>query len=287
MKPIPSVLAAPWAVDPSWLHTAFQVWGRGNLDVSGLNEARTAWQSRMASAPRLDVPGEVVAGTGDALRIMGSVGVVGVDGALFRHANLMQEFSGGTTYDSLWRAVAEAEKNDQVKSILLRVNSPGGEADGVSELAKAIRAASKPVWAYCDNLCASAGYWLASQAQVIVAEEAAEIGSIGVRCGLVDTDGADEMAGVKRIEIVSSQSPNKRSRPIDEALLSRVQVRIDDMADRFVEAVAAGRRISTAKVLEDFGQGDCLSAGKALRAGMVDGLGNFNSTLKAMENLGR
>lgn len=284
MKPIPSVLASPWAIEPHWLRVTYGVWSRGKIDSAALSQARADWEARKAAGPRLDAPGTPVDGTGGTLRIVGSVGVLSIEGPLFRHAGLLVDWSGGTSYESLTRGLEAAMANHRVTSILLRCNSPGGEADGVNETAKAIAVADKikPVYAYVDGMCASACYWLASQARHIAAEETSEIGSIGVRCGIVDYSGNDEMHGIREIEIISSQSPGKRSSPVDDEVVGRLQTRIDDLAELFVAAVASGRAVKVDKVLSDFGRGDVMIASKAVTAGLIDELGNFNSTLEAM-----
>lgn len=284
MKPIPTALAAPWAIEPTWLRVVFGVWSRGQIDAAALNQAKADWEARKRERPRLSVQGTEVEGTGGTLRVVGDVGVLAIEGPLFRHATLLSDFSGGTSYDALHRGLEEALAHRQVRSILLQVNSPGGEADGVNELGKAIAAAreQKPVNAYVDGMCASAAYWLASQADHIVAEETAEIGSIGVRCGIVDYSAADEMMGIREIEVISSQSPGKRSKPVDDAVVGRLQTRIDDLADLFIAAVASGRGVSVDTVLDDFGQGDVMIASKALDAGLIDEIGNFNGALADM-----
>jgi ClpP class serine protease len=284
VKPVPSILAAPWAIEPEWLRVAFAVWSRGALEQGALAEARAAWQARLAAEPKAEEPGGAVEGTGGTLRIIGDVGVISIVGPLFRHANLFSEFSGGTTYDAIWRGLEAAEKSSAVRAILLRVNSPGGEADGCNELAKGIRAAGerKLIWTYGDNMVASAAFWLASQTARRIVEQTTEVGSIGVRCGLVDDSAHDEMHGIRQIEIVSSVSPGKRNTPIDDEVIGRLQVRIDDLAAVFVEEVAIGMAVSVEKVVSDFGRGDVMIASKALDAGLIDEIGDFNSTLAAL-----
>lgn len=284
MKPVPSVLAAPWAIEPHWLRVTYGVWSRGKVDAAALAQARADWEARKASGPRLDTPGTLVEGTGGTLRILGNVGVISIEGPLFRHAGLLVDWSGGTSYEALTRGLEAALGNPRINSILLRCNSPGGEADGVNEMAKAIAAAdkAKPVYAYVDGMCASACYWLASQARHIVAEETSEIGSIGVRCGIVDYSGNDELHGIREIEIISSQSPGKRSKPVDDEVIGRLQTRIDDLAELFVAAVARGRGVDVDDVLTDFGRGDVMIASKAETADLIDEVGNFDGTLALM-----
>jgi ClpP class serine protease len=286
MKPVPSILSAPWCIDPHWLRVVYGVWSRGSVDAPALAQAKADWQARKVTRPRLDEPGAAVEGTGGTLRVVGSVGVIAIEGPLFRHADMFTDISGGTSYDAVWKGLEAALAHPMVKSILLRVNSPGGEADGVSELGKGIAAAGKhkPVWAFADGMCASAAYWLASQAQHIVAEETAEIGSIGVRCGIVDDSARDAAAGIREIEIISSLSPGKRSTPVDDEVIGRLQTRIDDLASLFVAAVARGRGVTPETVMADYGQGDVMIASKALAAGLVDEIGNFNGVLEAMSS---
>jgi ClpP class serine protease len=286
MKSVPSVLAAPWAIEPHWLRVCYGVWSRGKIDAAALEQARTDWEARKAARPRLDQMSNVVEGTGGTLSIIGNVGVIAIEGPLFRHAGIIVDWSGGTSYEAIAKGLEVALASRMVTSILLRCSSPGGEADGVNELAKAIAAANeqKPVYAYVDGMCASACYWLASQARRIFAEETSEIGSIGVRCGIVDYSGNDALHGIREIEIISSQSPGKRSLPVDDDVVGRLQTRIDDLADLFVGAVASGRGVSADTVLSDFGRGDVMIASKAVAAGLIDELGNFESTLEALRS---
>lgn len=282
MKPIPAALCSPMAIEPQWLRVMFGVWSRGRIDAAALAQAKAQWEARQQNRPKLSEPGAPVEGTGGTLRIVGDVGVISVEGPLFRHANLISDFSGGTTYDAIWRGIEASEAHPQVSRSLFRFNTPGGEADGLSELAEAVSRLRKPTWAYVDGMCASAGYWLASQCDHIVAELASEVGSIGVRAGTVDDSVADEMAGIREIEIISSQSPGKRSKPVDDEVIGRLQTRIDDLAELFIAAVARGRGVSAKTVLEGFGQGDVMIASKALDAGLIDEIGNFNGTLAAL-----
>lgn len=277
-------LSQPMAIEPQTLRVMAAIASRGRLEAAALAQAKAEWDARRESQATAEEQGGAVEGTGGTLRIIDNVGVLSIEGPLFRHADMFTDISGGTSYNAIWRGLEAALSSPAVRSILLRINSPGGEVDGLNELAEGIAAASdnKPVWAFADNCCASAAYWLASQAVRVVAEPTAEIGSIGVRCGLLDDSKADEMAGLREIEIVSSTSPGKRSRPVDDEVIARVQSRIDDLATLFVEAVARGRGVDPATVLADFGQGDVMIASKAVGAGLADELGDFNSTLAAL-----
>ena len=276
MKRQPAALTAPWAITQEGMQLVIGVWSRSEHYPEVVAKAREKWMAGDLEQDKKSA--------GGVLKMVGSTAVVGIQGPLFRHASMFTELSNATSYDAIYKAVEVGLKDDGVSSILLRVNSPGGEADGVGELADFIKhaASKKPVWAYIEGMGASAAYWLASQASHIVAYRAAEVGSIGVRISVVDEEKADEMAGVRRIEIVSEQSPDKRSTPIDNKVLGRLQTRANDLAALFVDAVAKARNVSAETVASDFGAGDCLIASKALAAGMVDDVGDFNSTLAAL-----
>lgn len=285
MRPIPAPLNEPWAITREGLERVVDVYARARLggEVFGsLETARAEWEARKDL--RAEEPGDPIEGTGGTLRVINGVGVLGIRGTLFRHANLISDFSGGSTYDSLWRGLEAALNDASVGAILVRVDSPGGDVNGCGELAEALFRARerKPVLAYVEHLGASAAYWLASQCERIVAYETSLVGSIGVLTSVIDDSKAEETAGVREIEIVSSQSPGKRNKPVDDDVKARRQTIVDDLADKFVGAVARGRGVEAAKVLADFGQGDVLIAGKALAAGMIDELGDFNSTLAAL-----
>jgi ClpP class serine protease len=83
--------------------------------------------------------------------------------------------------DAFRASLAQAAANPDVAAIVLDVNSPGGTYAGTPETANAVRAAAaKPVIAVVDTLCASAAYFIASQAGEVVVTPSGEVGSIGV-----------------------------------------------------------------------------------------------------------
>lgn len=212
------------------------------------------------------------------------VAIVSVEGPLFKRANLMTEFSGATSYDVLRRDVQAAVDNPAMRAILLNIDSPGGEAAGVAELAAALRGLSgtKPIVAYVGDVGASAAYWLATAADKIVIGSTAALGSIGVRVAYSDTSARDERSGVRRYDFVSSQSPFKKTDLATDEGRARVQTRVDSLAQVFVEAVAENRGVTADTVLGAFGKGDVLIGRDAVAAGMADEIGTFEGTLAAL-----
>lgn len=205
------------------------------------------------------------------------VALVPVLGPIFRRGNLMTELSGATSLEMIARDLAAAMASESVKAILLEVDSPGGQASGIAELAAHLVAMNrkKPIHAYIGGTGASAAYWLAAACGGITLSPTALVGSIGVLAAY-QRDAEDE------ITIVSSQSPKKK--PDLETAEGRAQIQqvLDDLAAVFVSDVARYRAVSEGTVLSDFGQGGVLVGRNAVRVGMADRLGSLESTLRAL-----
>lgn len=213
------------------------------------------------------------------------VAIIPVTGPIFRYANLFTALSGATSTEDLALDFSTALADPNVDAILLNVDSPGGEATGINELADMIYQArtAKSVWAYVEGFGASAAYWLSSAASHITMDETAAVGSIGVVMAVPDPTKKTAAS----IEFVSSQSPNKRPDPTTERGKAQLQTLVDDMASVFVERVAKHRDVTEDAVLTSFGAGGMRVGRAAVDAGMADELGSFESTLTALQAAAR
>jgi capsid assembly protease len=207
----------------------------------------------------------------------GGIAIIGLRGPVFQEDSVLNWYIaaifGGTVLEAFKDSLIEAAKDPSISQIVLDINSPGGEALGIEETAKLIRAinARKPVTAFVDGLAASAAYWLASAAgRVVASGKSSQVGSIGVVLTMQDTRERDAKNGVKKYEIVSSQSPLKRVDPGTEAGANNLQAYVDSFADIFIGDVASYRGKSVEETLASFGGGDVLFAVPAAAAGMVD-----------------
>lgn len=253
----------PWAIEPQALETVLAV-------ANGLGDPE-ALQARLGR--RLDNTRKVVMRNG--------VAVIPVTGPIFRYANLFTEISGATSTGVLALDIRAALDNDDVRAIVLEFDSPGGQVAGINELAKLIHTGSKRkrIVAYGESAVTSGAYWLAAAASEIVVDETAYLGSIGVVGSYQDTRKRDEKADVRTVDIVSSQSPDKRIDPNTDEGRAKVQAQLDRLADVFVAAIAGYRKTSVDKVLSDFGRGDILIGKYAIRAGMADRIGSLESVI--------
>ena len=227
------VAGEPWAVTETALQTILDIANREN-------------ESPEAVAARL---GRELRNTHTVTERDG-VAIVPVVGPLFRYANLFTQISGATSYEILAQDLNVALENPAIKAIILDIDSPGGEVNGVSELAGMIYQARgrKPIVAYASGDAASGAYWIASAADQIVVSETSALGSIGV-VGLYRRKDGKDAASV--VEIVSSQSPNKRPDPSTEEGHTRLQARIDAMAHVFITTVARNRNLSPTVVMDN------------------------------------
>lgn len=182
--------------------------------------------------------------------------------------------------------LAEAVANPDVGAIILDVDTPGGTVAGTPETAQAVKdaAAVKPVTAVVDSLCASAGYWIASQATRIMASPSADIGSIGVIAMHMEFSAMLEASGIKPTIIRSTPFKAECTpfEPLTAEALAQIEKEVADCHADFIKTVASGRRVAQSKVSSDFGKGRCMGAQAALEAGMIDGIGTMADVMASM-----
>lgn len=173
-----------------------------------------------------------------------------------------------------------AFEDDNIKAILFNVDSPGGDARGISELAQTVKKArdknTKLIHAYAAGWAASAAYFIISPAHRIVVNDWASVGSIGVVIGV-----PPKMEG-DYIEFVSTNAPKKRPDISTEEGKKVYQDKADYMGDLFAKAVANYRGVSLEKVVNDFGMGGTLIGKQAVSGGLGDAIGTFDSALHAL-----
>jgi signal peptide peptidase SppA len=185
----------------------------------------------------------------------------------------------------LSQTVAALANDPEIGTVVLDMDTPGGDVVGTKEAADAVFAARDKVRvvALINPLAASAGYWIASQASEIVAVPSADVGSIGVYMLHCDMSGMLEMDGVKPTFIFAKNSPHKvEGNPFEalgEETRAHWQDEVDTIMGEFTKAVARGRGVPVAKVLADFGQGRTLMAPAAKTAGMVDRVATLSAAL--------
>lgn len=212
---------------------------------------------------------------GAALEISGDNAEIRITGVLTKRPHFLASFLGGgnTTYADIINALAVAENASDVSRIQLHVDSPGGQIDGLFDAIAAMQACTKPIFAYIENVAASAAYALVSQADEITANNrAVRVGSIGV---IVNVEIEDD-----EVCISSSKAPKKAPDAATEAGRAIIREELDALHELFAEAIATGRGVSVATIDSDYGQGATLVADEALKRGMIDGIAGQSRATK-------
>lgn len=207
------------------------------------------------------------------------VAVISISGPLFRYQNFFSMLFGGSTYELITKDIKSALNDKSVRAIALVFDSPGGEVNGCSELAQMIFSSRgiKPIIAYASGDCASGAYWIASACDRIVVADTATLGSIGV-VAMVDGKGKDDST----LEFVSSQSPHKRLDIKADEGKTRMQKRVDSLAQVFIDRVAEHRGVDSSVVESDYGKGDVFIGNQAIEAGLADQKGTLDSVLSEL-----
>ena len=191
---------------------------------------------------------------------------------------------------SMRRAISEARNDDEIKAIVLRVNSPGGSALTSEliwrelELTKKV----KPIVVSMGNYAASGGYYIACNANQIFAESSTITGSIGVFGLLPNFTQAANKIGLNVEQVKTHQNASEYSpfKPLDANFRAFAQEGVEKIYDVFITRVANGRKMTKAAV-DSIGQGRVWSGQDALKIGLVDKIGGLDDAIKAAAVLGK
>lgn len=209
------------------------------------------------------------------------IAVIPVHGTLVRRALGLEAASGLTSYGEIAARLDAAVNDPQVQGILLDIDSPGGEAGGVFELADRIRAANtlKPVWAHANDAAYSAAYALAASASRLSLSQTAGVGSIGVIALHVDQSIKDAREGLAYTAIYAGHHKNDFSphAPLTPQATSSLQTEVDRLYAIFVNQVAGLRAMSTEAVRAT--EAGLFFGDAAVQAGLADAVCGLDQVL--------
>ena len=190
----------------------------------------------------------------------------------------------GVDSDKVVKLLKKYEKDDDVKAIVLRVDSPGGAVAPSQEIHDAIKRikAKKKVVVSMGGLAASGGYYISAPADRIFAEPGTLTGSIGVIFMHFNVRGLLEWAKVEETTLKSGKYKDTLSpfRPIHETDREEIQSISDDVYAQFVQAVAQGRGLPEARVRE-IAEGRIYTGKRAKELKLVDELGGLDDAIAA------
>jgi signal peptide peptidase SppA len=273
---ISAILNEPWAIEEKAVHDL-------SVTIGNILNQGVVFEKGEPVAPSTHVVIAGSAGPGGRKPQSGksvNVAVITISGPLTKN----DQYCGPAGMKSIGAWIKNADRDPDISGILLSIDSPGGTVAGTEELGNIIRDTKKPVVAFVDDLAASAGYWLASQADEIIANNStAQVGSIGVLLSFMDIQPALELQGVKFHVITAPQSGDKvktwnqlRAGNYEEYKENILK----PLAEKFINTVKSAR-----PAIKDEQTTANLYFAKDVVGSLVDSIGSFDVALQRVADL--
>ncbi len=181
--------------------------------------------------------------------------------------------------------IRKAREDDQIKAIVLRVDSPGGSAYGSELIRRELeltRAAGKPVVVSMGSVAASGGYWIAMAADEIIADRSTVTGSIGVFSLIPTADKVADKLGIHTAGHTTTWLAGATNllRPLDPRMGQLMQSSVNHIYSEFTTRAAAARKTTQAKI-DEVGQGRVWTGLQAQERGLVDTIGSYGDALRS------
>jgi protease-4 len=189
---------------------------------------------------------------------------------------------GGRTASEL---IQRAREDDNIKAVVLRVDSPGGSAfasELIREQLELTRRAGKPVVVSMGDVAASGGYWIAMGGDEVLADAATITGSIGVFALVPNFTGTAEKVGIATAPLGTTWIAESLdlARPLDKRLGQMIDLGIGHTYRQFLDVVAVQRK-STPEKINEVAQGRVWTGAQAKERGLIDGLGGIEMAVKS------
>lgn len=210
-------------------------------------------------------------------------GVISITGELRNRGAHIGENSGVTSYEGVKHQLTRAGKSSKVKSLVLDIESPGGMAMGMSEVAALVRgiATVKPVYAVVNGMAASAAYGIASGAKRILISSSGLAGSIGTM--MIHLDMSEKLAkdGIKPtlIHAGSQKVLGNPTQPLSDEAEAKLRGVVNSYYQDFLQTVAAGRGRRLSKQSARETEARTYIGQEAVSAGLADGVASFEEVV--------
>lgn len=196
--------------------------------------------------------------------------------------NGMEDGEEGINSEKVIKDLGKLAKDDDVKAVVLRVNSPGGSAFGSEQIWHAVKVLKdkKPVVVSMGDYAASGGYYISCAADYIVAEPTTLTGSIGIFGMIPNIKGLTDKVGIT-FDVVKTNKYSdigNMSRELNNEERSLIQMSVNQGYDLFIQRCSEGRRMDIDK-LEKIAEGRVWTGSEAKRLGLVDELGGIDNAI--------
>ncbi len=215
------------------------------------------------------------------------IAVLPVLGTLVRRSSYLGAASGLTSYHDIEEQACQAFTDPMVKAVLLEIDSSGGEAGGVFDLAQRLRqlaqASGKPLWAIADEAALSAAYAIACAADRLWLTRTAEVGSIGVVAVHVDESVADAKAGLAYtfLHAGTHKVDGHPHAPLPAPVAADIQTDIEQLHAQFIALVAGFRRLAVDAIRDT--EARVYRGEAALQVGLADQIGTRSEAITALQ----
>ncbi|HYF48871.1 MAG TPA: S49 family peptidase [Planctomycetota bacterium] len=205
------------------------------------------------------------------------VALLGIFGPTFKGG-----YGGAYMCQSMLRAdIRQAANDPNVKSLLIILDTPGGSVAGTRDLHDEIRAADKkkPVFAFAEDCCCSAGMWIASAARTLyVNSTTATVGSVGIIASVIDSSVLYQVYGIRVIPIITGEhkATGMEGVPVSDRQIAHLQSIVDGLYAQMAGDISRGRGISRA-TLDGF-EAKTFTGKDAVRNGLADGIKSLDAT---------
>ncbi|MFH1972159.1 MAG: signal peptide peptidase SppA [archaeon] len=216
---------------------------------------------------------------GDKIAVIPVKGMITLNGG----NSLLQTTTSG---NEISEKIKEANEDPQIKAIVLEINSPGGTVQGSKVVADTLKQVEKPVVSVITESGTSGAYWIASQTDLIVADELSYVGSISVLGSYLEFSGLMDDFNVTYRRLITGEykdlgTPLKEMTPEEEALIME---RLNTVHEYFVNEVAQGRGMTNEEVSE-LANGLFYFGMQAKTLGLIDELGTKEDAINFAKQL--
>jgi len=245
--------------------------------------ARKLAGNALATAP----PPSIEPASAGAVQHLDGIAVIPILGTLVRRSAYLDAASGLASYHEIEAQAEQAFADPRVKAVLLEIDSSGGEAGGVFDLAQRLRqlarTSGKPLWAIADEAALSAAYALGCAAERLWLTQTAEVGSVGVVAVHVDESVADAKAGLSYtlLHAGAHKVDGHAHAPLPAPVAASIQADIEQMHEQFIALVAGFRRLTPELVRAT--EARVYRGQAAIEAGLADQVGTRHEVLAALQ----
>ncbi|WP_265014740.1 S49 family peptidase [Wolbachia endosymbiont (group B) of Camptogramma bilineatum] len=203
--------------------------------------------------------------------------VIAIHGILTKKPGAFDDFLGMTSYEKIQEEIEEALSNKDIETILLDIDSPGGEVNGIFDLADFIyeSRAKKRIIAIANDDAYSAAYAIASSAEKVFVSRTSGVGSIGVIASHIDQSRFDERQGIKYTTIFAGSRKNDLNphEPMTSESLESLQKEVGRLYEMFLQLIARNRGLSIEKIRST--EAGLYFGENAVEIGLADGVTTF------------